>query len=136
VPGYAATAISCSPPSGEERLFRGSIEWRLFNGTLHAGEVKAYVQLCLALAAKGLTSKAASSKRREFNVATAKYDFRVFLLGLGMVGDELKTARLHLTKRLAGSAAWKGERRDRRTRAPQAGGERDEEPTEGAQAAE
>ena len=25
----------------------------------------------------------------------------------------LKTARLHLTKRLAGSAAWKGERRDR-----------------------
>jgi len=31
-----------------------------------------------------------------------------------MVGDEFKTARHHLTKRLAGSAAWKGERRDRR----------------------
>jgi hypothetical protein len=117
-------------------LFRGSIEWRLFNGTLHAGEVKAYVQLCLALAAKGLTSKAASSKRREFNVATAKYDFRVFLLGLGMVGDEFKTARLHLTKRLAGSAAWKGERRDRPARSPQAAGGRADEPTEGAQAAE
>ena len=117
-------------------LVRGSIEWRLFNGTLHAGEVKAYVQLCLALAAKGLTSKAASSKRREFNVATAKYDFRVFLLGLGMVGDEFKTARLHLTKRLAGSAAWKGERRDRRARSPQTAGGRADEPTEGAQAAE
>jgi hypothetical protein len=117
-------------------LFRGSIEWRLFNGTLHAGEVKAYVQLCLALAAKGLTSKAASSKRREFNVATAKYDFRVFLLGLGMVGDEFKTARLHLTKRLAGSAAWKGERRDRGARTPQTAGGRADEPTEGEQAAE
>lgn len=94
-------------------LFRGTIELRLFNGTLHAGEVKAYVQLSLALAAKALASKAASSKRRAFNPATAKYDFRVLLLGLGLIGEEFETARLHLTKRLAGSAAWKGERRDR-----------------------
>jgi hypothetical protein len=64
------------------------------------------------MAAKALSSKAASSKRREFSVATAKYDFRVFLLGLGLIGEEFKTARLHLTKKLAGSAAWKGERRD------------------------
>ena len=95
-------------------LFRGSIELRLFNGTLHAGEIKAYVQLSLALAAKALSSKAASSKRRDFNPATAKYDFRVVLLHLGLIGEEFKTTRLHLTKKLAGSAAWKGERRDRR----------------------
>jgi hypothetical protein len=95
-------------------FFRGTIEFRYFNGTLHAGEVKAYIQLALAMAAKALASKAASSKRREFNPATAKYDFRVLLLNLGMIGDEFKTARLHLTKKLAGSAAWKGERRDRR----------------------
>ncbi len=76
--------------------------------------MKAYVQLALALAAKALRAKTASSKRREFNPVTAKYDFRVFLLGLGMIGDEFKTARLHLTKKLAGSAAWKGERRDQR----------------------
>jgi hypothetical protein len=36
----------------------------------------------------------------------------VVLLHLGLIGDEFKTARLHLTKKLAGSAAWKGERRD------------------------
>jgi hypothetical protein len=94
--------------------FRGTIEFRLFNATLHAGEVKAYIQLTLALAAKALASKAASSKRRDFNPATAKFDFRVLLLGLGFVGPEFATARHHLTKRLAGSAAWKGERRDRR----------------------
>lgn len=88
--------------------------------------MKAYVQFVLALAAKALRAKAASSKRREFNVATAKYDWRVFLVShLGLIGDEFKTARLHLTKHLAGSAAWKGERRDRRPRsepqpAPQA----------------
>jgi hypothetical protein len=83
---------------------------------LHAGEVKAYVQFVLALAAKGLTGRAASSKRRAFDPSTAKYDFRVFLLNLGLIGDEFKTARLHLTKHLGGSAAWKGERRDRRAR--------------------
>lgn len=111
-------------------FFRGTIEFRYFNGTLHAGEIKGYVQLVLALAAKGLTSKAASSKRRDFNPATAKYDFRVFLLHLGLIGDEFKTARLHLTKRLAGSAAWRGERRDRRARGPQGGTGRADEPTE------
>jgi len=111
-------------------FFRGTIEFRYFNGTLHAGEVKGFVQLVLALAAKGLTSKSASSKRRDFNPATAKYDFRVFLLHLGLIGDEFKTARLHLTKRLAGSAAWRGERRDRRARGAQGGTDGTNEPTE------
>jgi hypothetical protein len=83
------------------------------------------VQLVLALAAKGLTGRAASSKRRAFDPATAKYDMRTLLLALGFVGDEFKTARLHLTKHLGGSAAWKGERRDRRAQAasPPSGGE-------------
>jgi len=94
-------------------FFRGTIEFRYFNGTLHAGEVKAYVQLVLALAANALTSKAASSKRRDFTPATAKYDFRVVMIRLGLIGDEFKTARLHLTKKLAGSAAWKRGRPDR-----------------------
>jgi hypothetical protein len=94
-------------------FFRGTIEFRYFNGTLHAGEVKAYVQLVLALAAKAISAKAAHSKRRAFNPATAKYDFRVVLLRLGLIGEEFKTARLHLTKRLAGTAAWKHGRPDR-----------------------
>jgi hypothetical protein len=95
-------------------FFRGTIEFRYFNGTTHAGEVKAYLQFVLALCAKALTTKTASSKRREFNTASAKYDFRTFLLHLNLIGDEFKTARLHLMKKLAGSAAWKGARRDRR----------------------
>lgn len=90
-------------------FFRGTIEFRYFNGTLHAGEVKAYVQLVLAMAAKALTAKSACAKRRVFTPRTARYDFRVVLLGLGMIGDEFATARLHLTKHLAGSSAWKRE---------------------------
>lgn len=96
-------------------FFRGTVEFRLFEGTLHAGEVKSYVQLALALAAKALRAKSASSRRRDSRPDATKYEFRVFLLGLGLIGDEFKTARLHLTKRLAGSAAWRGARRDRAT---------------------
>jgi len=86
---------------------KGTIEFRMFEATLHAGKVKAYVQLALALGAKAIDSKSAVSKRRTLNTATAKYDFRVVLLGLGLVGEEYKTARLHLLGRLEGSASWK-----------------------------
>ncbi|ACY13305.1 amidoligase family protein [Haliangium ochraceum] len=92
--------------------FRGTLEYRWFESTLHAGKVKAYVQFVLALSAKAIGARASCSRRRAFNPDTAKYDFRVFLLRLGLIGDEFKTARLHLMANLKGSAAWKGERRD------------------------
>jgi hypothetical protein len=95
-------------------FFRGTVEFRYFNGSLHAGEIKAYLQLVLAVTAKAMRARAASSAKRTYDPATAKYDFRVFLLHLGLIGDEFKTARHHLLKRLGGSSAWKGERRDRR----------------------
>lgn len=95
-------------------FYRGTVEFRYFNGTLHAGEIKSYVQLCLAFVAKALDAKGgANAKQRPFVWETSKYDFRCTLLKLGLIGDEFETARLHLTKHLGGSAAWKGERRDR-----------------------
>ena len=89
---------------------RKTVEFRLFNGTLHAGEVKAYVQLCLALAAKAMKAKSASGKKRTYAPASGRYDMRVILLGLGLIGEEFATARLHLTKRLGGSSSWKNGR--------------------------
>ena len=89
----------------------GTVEFRLFNGTTHAGEVKAHIQLCLAIAAKALNAKCASTKaQRPYNEASAKYDLRVFLLRLGMNGPEFKNTRMHLMKRMPGSAAWKNGR--------------------------
>jgi hypothetical protein len=38
-----------------------------FEGTLRAGKVKAYIQLVLAVAAKALNGRAASSRKRRFN---------------------------------------------------------------------
>jgi len=37
--------------------YRGTVEFRWFEGTRHAGEVKAYIQLVLAIAAKGKRGK-------------------------------------------------------------------------------
>jgi hypothetical protein len=93
--------------------YLGTVEFRLFEATLHAGKVKAYIQFALALAAKALRSKSAPSKQRVFNTDSAKYDFRVFLLGLGLIGDEFKTARLHLLSKLSGDSAFKNGRRQR-----------------------
>jgi hypothetical protein len=88
-------------------FFRGTVEFRYFEGTLHAGQIKSNVQLCLALATKALTSKGAMARKRTFNPATAKYDFRVFLLRLGLIGDEFKTARKLLMAHLEGSSSYK-----------------------------
>lgn len=90
--------------------FRGTVEFRYFEATLHAGKIKAYVHFALALAAKAKGARSAQAKRRPFNQASAKYDFRCWLLRLGLIGDEFKTARLHLLDAMPGDAAFKGGR--------------------------
>lgn len=87
--------------------FRGTVEFRWFEGTLNPGKVKAYIQFCLALADKARKNKSAVSRKRAFARATSRYDFRVFLLRLGLIGSEFKTARKHLLEKLGGSSAWK-----------------------------
>jgi hypothetical protein len=84
---------------------KGTCEWRLFNGTTHAGKIKSYIQLCLAISHQALTQKSAS--RQKTASSNEKYTFRTWLLRLGMIGDEFKTARLHLLEHLDGCIAWK-----------------------------
>lgn len=84
---------------------KGTIEFRLFNGTLHAGEIKSYIQFCLAISHQALTQAKAS--RRKTYSTNEKYTFRTWLLRLGLIGDEFKTARFHLLKNLDGCIAWK-----------------------------
>ena len=84
---------------------KGTIEFRLFNSTLHAGEIKSYIQLCMAISHQALVQKSAS--RIKTQSSNEKYTFRVWLLRLGLIGDEFKTARHHLLKNLDGNIAWK-----------------------------
>ena len=82
-----------------------TIEFRAFNATLHAGKIKAYIQLCLAMSAQALITKAASATRPQTD--NPKYTFRCWLLRLGFIGEEFETARTHLLANLPGNAAWR-----------------------------
>ncbi|NPV89745.1 MAG: amidoligase family protein [Firmicutes bacterium] len=84
---------------------KGTIEFRLFNGTTHAGKIKAYIQFCLAISHQALSQRCAS--RAKTQSSNEKYTFRTWLLRLGLIGDEFKTARLHLLEHLEGCIAWK-----------------------------
>ena len=84
---------------------KGTIEFRAFNSTLHAGEVKSYIQLCMAISHRALTTASASPTPPVTD--NPAYTFRCWLLQLGMSGAEFKTAREHLLKHLPGNAAWR-----------------------------
>lgn len=84
---------------------KGTIEFRAFNGSLHAGKLKAYLQFCMAVTAQAYNQRSASPKKTVSE--NEKYTFRVWLLRLGMIGDEFKTARKHLLDHLEGNIAWK-----------------------------
>ena len=84
---------------------KGTIEFRAFNASLHAGEIKSFIQLAMAISYQALKSSAASARRPETD--NPKYTFRCWLLRLGFIGDEFATAREHLTKHLPGNAAWR-----------------------------
>lgn len=96
---------------------KGTIEFRLFqfdapadgkkNG-LHAGQLKSYIQLCLALSQMAKEVRGASAKPQQND--NPKYAMRTWLLRLGFIGEEFKTAREILTKRLAGDAAFRNGR--------------------------
>ena len=96
---------------------KGTVEFRLFqfdapaNGKqngLHAGQLKSYIQLCLALSQMAKDAKCASPKPQQHD--NPKYAMRTWLLRLGFVGDEFSTARDFLTRRLSGDAAFRNGR--------------------------
>ena len=96
---------------------KGTVEFRLFqfdapadgkqNG-LHAGQLKSYIQLCLALSQMAKTVRTASPKPQQNE--NPKYAMRTWLLRLGFIGEEFSTARELLTKRLDGDAAFRNGR--------------------------
>ena len=59
---------------------KGTIEFRLFNSTTHAGKIKTYIQLCLAISALALNQSSAS--RIKTTSTNEKYTFRTWLLRL------------------------------------------------------
>lgn len=96
---------------------KGTIEFRLFQfdrptserrGGIHAGQLKAYIQLCLALSQMAKDAKSASPKPQQHE--NPKYAMRTWLLRLGFIGEVFSTARDFLTRNLSGDAAFRNGR--------------------------
>lgn len=77
---------------------KGTVEFRLFNSTLHAGKIKAYIQFCLAISGWAISTKRVYFKDLSGKTEKMKVDtMRAFLKNrLGLEGDEFKTCRIHM----------------------------------------
>ena len=74
---------------------KSTVEFRLFNSTLHAGKIKAYVQFCLALSAWAIESEGRTVFRnisRYSSAQKATLMYHILTNRLGLYGDELRPA--------------------------------------------
>ncbi len=83
----------------------GHWEMRACNSSLHAGVVRAYVVLALAISNAALTRKYCSPKISESD--NLRYSARVWLINLGLNGEEFKNCRKHLISHLDGCISWR-----------------------------
>lgn len=106
-PGMAYTLGSRdhAKPTVEFRLFQFADPHDGKKGGIHAGEMKAYIQLVLAMSELAKEVKYASPKPQQ--TENEKYAMRCWLLRLGFIGDEFETAREILLRNLEGNAAWR-----------------------------
>ena len=86
-------------------FYRGTVEFRCFNATLHAGIVKAYVHLCLAMSAQAIAQRSTVMRRTVSD--NELFTFRVWLVRMGLNGEEFKNTRDHLLAHLEGDKAWR-----------------------------
>lgn len=77
---------------------------RACNSSLHAGVIRSYVTLALAISNAALTKKFCSPHISESE--NLRYSARVWLINLGLNGEEYKNCRKHLISHLEGNIAW------------------------------
>lgn len=77
--------------------------WFMLHGL--DGEADAYSRLISALLEMAKRQKRVIAKAKP--IENAKFDMRLFLIRLGFIGDEYKTARKILLRNLSGNSAWK-----------------------------
>ena len=70
--------------------------------------MKSFIQFSLLLSQMAKEVKTASPKPQQHE--NPKYAMRTWLLRLGFIGDEFKTARDVLTRRLSGDASFRNGR--------------------------
>lgn len=87
---------------GEERV---TFPW--FQADVNPEEIRAYTLFIQKLCEMAIRQKRINQTKKE--IVNEKYEFRCFLLRLGLIGDEFKAERKILMRHLTGSAAFKWE---------------------------
>lgn len=82
----------------------GTVEFRLFECTTHAGKVRAAVEMLLAICTYARRVKRASSTRREVPASNMRYACNYFLKMIGLKGADFKTCRTHMLRHLEGDS--------------------------------
>lgn len=82
-----------------------TVELRGFNSELHAGKIRSYVVLALALNNQALTQTSARFVKPQ--TENEKFAMRVYLNRIGFIGEEFKNCREHLCRHLSGNSAWR-----------------------------
>ena len=77
-----------------------------FSGGLDGDTVSAYTQFIAALCKTAKEKKRVTAKVQD-EFENPRFTMRVWLIGLGMVGDDYKLARKLLLRNLTGNAAWR-----------------------------
>lgn len=81
----------------------GTVEFRWYNSVLDPDWLTAYVQLSLALVARSCRQKRANARHKPF-AGNPRWSMRVFLINLGLIGDNFQATRRLLMQRLPGNS--------------------------------
>jgi len=93
---------------------KGTVEFRLFQfdnphggkqGGIHAGRMKAYIQLVLAMS--NMAKEMRNAKAEPQQTENQKYAMYWWMRRLGMIGDEFETARMILIGKLEGKTTYR-----------------------------
>ena len=93
---------------------KGTVEFRLFQfdnphggkqGGIHAGRMKAYIQLVLAMS--NMAKEMRNAKVQPQQTENQKYAMYWWMRRLGMIGDEFETARMLLIGKLEGKTTYR-----------------------------
>ena len=88
------------------KMTADTLRFPWFVGDVDANHTAAYAALISLLCKTALKKKRVTAKEKDVE-GSQKYAMRCFLLSLGFVGDEYKTARKILLSGLEGNSSWK-----------------------------
>jgi len=83
-----------------------TLQFPWFNGNLEAEQVEAYTTLVCLMCRTAREKKRVTAREKDYD-GSPKFAMRCFLLSLGFIGAEYKTARKILLSKLEGNSSWK-----------------------------